>query len=130
MIIETITVTAFQQQTRVVGCEKTKRAICIDPGDDSDSIVETIDRHGFELQAIACTHAHMDHIGGVAGLKTRKPNARIIIHLADEFIYDQLPQQPAWIGIPPAQWEEYGFVYERPPKVDEHWSDGQVYEVG
>src|SRR5437762_4615885 len=106
MIIETITVTAFQQHTRVVGCEKTKRAICIDPGDDSDTIVEAIDRHGFELQAIACTHAHMDHIGGVTGLKRRKTTARIIIHPADEFIYEQLPQQPDWIGIPHSQWTE------------------------
>ena len=130
MIIETITVTAFQQQTRVVGCEQTKRAICIDPGDDSDSIVAAIDRHGFELQAIACTHAHMDHIGGVAGLKKRKPQAKIIIHPADEVIYEQLPQQPAWLGIPQSQWAEYGFDYEAPPQVDENFSDGQVYEVG
>jgi len=130
MIIETITVTAFQQHTRIVGCEATKRAICIDPGDDSAAIVEAIDRHGFELQAIACTHAHLDHIGGVAGLKRRKPDARIIIHPADEFIYDRLPEQPAWIGIPRSQWTEYGFDYEAPPRVDEHWSDGQIYRVG
>jgi len=130
MIIEEITVTAFQQHTRIVGCEKTKRAICIDPGDDSESIVAAIDKHGFELQAIACTHAHMDHIGGVAGLKKRKPGAQIIIHLADEPIYDQLPNQPAWIGIPRSQWTENGFDYEPPPKPDKHWSDGQIYEVG
>src|ERR1041385_2053587 len=104
MVIEEITTTAFQQHTRVVGCEKTKRAICIDPGDDSDAIVEAIDQHGFELQAIACTHAHMDHIGGVSALKKRKPNAKIIIHSADEFIYEALPNQTAWIGIPQAQW--------------------------
>ena len=130
MIIEEITVTAFQQHTRVVGCEKTKRAICIDPGDDSAEIVRAIDRHGFELQAIACTHAHMDHIGGVAGLKKRRPEAKIIIHPADEPIYQQLPNQPAWIGIPRSQWTEFGFDYELPPQVDEHWSDGQTYEVG
>src|SRR5215467_3956344 len=130
MIIEQITVTAFQQHTRVVGCAKTRKAICIDPGDDSDEIVRAIDRHGFELQAIACTHAHMDHIGGVAGLKQRKPHAQIVIHEADEFIYDQLPQQPGWIGIPRSQWSEYGFDYEPPPKIDAHWQDGQVYEVG
>lgn len=130
MIIEEITVTAFQQHTRVVGCEKTKRAICIDPGDDSEEIVRAIDRHGFELQAIACTHAHMDHIGGVAGLKKRKPEAKIIIHPADEPIYQQLPNQPAWIGIPKSQWTELGFDYELPPNVDEHWSDGQTYAVG
>jgi len=130
MIIEEITTTAFEQHTRVVGCEKTKRAICIDPGDDSDAIVEAIDTHGFELQGIACTHAHMDHVGGVAGLKRRKPEAKIVIHPADEPIYLQLPNQPAWLGIPQSQWAAYGFAYEQPPKVDEHWSDGQIYEVG
>jgi hydroxyacylglutathione hydrolase len=130
MIIEEITVTAFQQHTRVVGCEKTKRAICIDPGDDSASIVRAIDKHGFELQAIACTHAHMDHVGGVGALKKLKPNAKIIIHSADEPLYLELPNQPSWLGIPPAQWKDYGFEYELPPKADEYWSDGQIYEVG
>jgi|SRR5262252_902236 len=130
MIIEQITVTAFQQHTRIVGCEQTKRAICIDPGDDSEEIVRAIDRHGLELQAIACTHAHMDHIGGVAGLKKRKPEAAIIIHPADELIYEQLPNQPAWIGIPRSQWADFGFEYEHPPKADEHWRDGETYRVG
>jgi hydroxyacylglutathione hydrolase len=130
MIIEEITTTAFQQHTRIVGCERTKRAICIDPGDDSDAISEAIDRHSFELQAIACTHAHMDHIGGVAGLKKRKPAAKIIIHAGDVPIYDQLPNQPAWIGIPQSQWGQYGFNYQPPPKVDDYWNDGQIYEVG
>jgi len=130
MIIEEITVTAFQQHTRVVGCEHTRRAICIDPGDDSEGIVRAIDKHDFHLQAIACTHAHMDHVGGVAALKKLKPQAKIIIHAADEFIYEALPTQPAWIGIPRSQWAEYGFNYEQPPKVDEHWSDRQIYKVG
>ncbi len=130
MIIEQITVTAFEQHTRVVGCEKTRQAICIDPGDDSESIVRAIDKHGFRLQAIGCTHAHMDHVGGVAALKRLKPDAKIIIHPADEFIYDQLPQQPAWIGIPRSQWSVLGFDYEQPPKIDEYWSDGQSYQLG
>src|SRR5262245_812727 len=130
MIIETITVTAFQQHTRVVGCEQTRQAICIDPGDDSDAIADAIDRRGFTLQAIACTHAHMDHVGGVAGLKKRKPEAKIIIHPADEPLYSQLPSQPAWIGIPRSQWSAMGFDYEQPPLADEFWSDGQEYRVG
>jgi len=130
MIIEEITVTAFQQHTRIVGCEKTKRAICIDPGDDSDEIVRAIDKHGFELQAIAVTHAHMDHIGGVAGLKKRKPRADIMLHKADEFIYEALPGQPAWIGIPREQWSSFGFDYDDPPKADGYWEDGQSYQVG
>ena len=130
MIIEELTVTAFQQHTRIVGCEKTRRAICIDPGDGSNEIVEAIDKHSFDLQAIACTHAHMDHVGGVAALKKLKPAAKIIIHSADEPLYLELPNQAGWLGIPRSQWAAYGFDYDEPPKADEHWSDGQVYEVG
>lgn len=130
MIIEEITVTAFQQHTRVVGCGKTKRAICIDPGDDSATIAAAIDKHGFELQAIAVTHAHLDHIGGVTSLKKLKPAAAIMIHQADEFIYDALPEQAAWIGIPRNQWSSLGLSFEQPPKVDGYWEDGEIYRVG
>ena len=130
MIIEELTVTAFQQHTRIVGCEKTRRAICIDPGDDSESIGRAIDCHGFELQAIACTHAHMDHVGGVAALKKLKPAAQIIIHKADERIYEELPEQPDWLGIPRSQWQGLGFAYDPPPKIDQYWRDGQTYRVG
>ena len=130
MIIEQITVTAFQQHTRIVGCEETKQAICIDPGDDSDAIVERIDRLGLKLQAIAITHAHLDHVGGVASLKKLKPQAKVTIHQADEYIYRALPEQPAWIGIPRAQWAAMGFAYEAPPPIDEYFTDGQEYAVG
>ena len=130
MIIEEITVTAFQQHTRILGCEKTRRAICIDPGDDSKAIVDAIDKHGFELLAIAVTHAHLDHIGGVAALKKLKPGAAIMLHKADEFIYDALPEQAAWIGIPRGQWAQFGFDFETPPRVDGYWEDGQHYAVG
>ena len=130
MTIEEITVTAFQQHTRVVGCEKTKRAICIDPGDDSDTIVKAIDRHAFELQAIAVTHGHLDHVGGVRALKRRKPAAQIMIHQADEWIYDGLPEQASWLGIPKSQWAALGLEFEQPPKADGYWEDGQIYQVG
>ncbi|HVG37780.1 MAG TPA: MBL fold metallo-hydrolase [Pyrinomonadaceae bacterium] len=130
MIIEQLTVTAFQQQTRVVGCEQTKRAVCIDPGDDADLIVEALERRGLELQSIALTHAHLDHVGGVAALKRLRPAAEVILHRADEPLYQQLPQQPSWIGIPRGQWAALGFVYDAPPPVDRYWSDGETYAVG
>jgi hydroxyacylglutathione hydrolase len=130
MIIEEITVTAFQQHTRILGCEQTKQAICIDPGDEAERIVETLERHGLTLQAIALTHAHLDHVGGVAALKKLKPEAKINLHKGDEFMYRALPEQPAWIGIPRAQWAALGLAFEEPPAVDEYWSDGQKYRVG
>jgi len=130
MIIEQITVTAFQQHTRILGCETTKRAICIDPGDEAERIVETLERRGLTLQAIALTHAHLDHVGGVAALKKLQPEAKIVLHKGDEFMYVGLPEQPAWIGIPRAQWGRLGMEFEAPPPVDEYWTDGQKYFVG
>jgi hydroxyacylglutathione hydrolase len=130
MIVEEIVVTAFQQISRVVGCEKTRRAICIDPGDDAERIVAALDRHDLTLQAIALTHAHMDHVGGVAALKKLKPEAEIILHDGDEPLYYGLPDQPAFLGIPRSQWHALGFEYDAPPRVDRLWSDGEVYEIG
>ena len=130
MIIEQITVTAFQQHTRIIGCEETKLAICIDPGDEAERIVEILESRGLTLQAIALTHAHLDHVGGVAALKKLQPAAKINLHQGDEFIYQALPEQPAWIGIPRAQWAAMGFAFEPPPPVDEYWTDGQKYSVG
>jgi glyoxylase-like metal-dependent hydrolase (beta-lactamase superfamily II) len=130
MIIEEITVTAFQQHARVLGCESTRLAICVDPGDDAERIVQALEKHGLELQGIAVTHAHLDHVGGVAALKKLKPQAKILLHKADEFIYEALPQQPEWIGIPRSQWATLGMAFDTPPTVDEYWSDGQIYRVG
>jgi len=130
MIIEEITVTAFQQHTRILGCEETKQAICIDPGDEAERIVETLERHGLTLQAIALTHAHLDHVGGVAALKKLQPAAQISLHQGDEFMYRALPEQPTWIGVPRSQWAALGFVFEEPPPVDHYWSDREKYVVG
>lgn len=130
MIIEQITVTPFQQHTRILGCEKTRAAICLDPGDEAQRIVAALDEHGLELQAITLTHAHLDHVGGVAALKKLKPEAQIILHRADEPLYRALPEQPAWIGIPRSRWAQLGFNYTDPPEVDKYWEDGETYSVG
>jgi hydroxyacylglutathione hydrolase len=130
MIIEQITLTAFQQHTRLLGCEETRRALCVDPGEETGEIVAALERLGLELQAIALTHAHMDHVGGVAALKRARPEAEVVLHEADEPLYFALPQQPALLGIPREQWRHLGFEYETPPPVGRHWRDGEVYEVG
>jgi glyoxylase-like metal-dependent hydrolase (beta-lactamase superfamily II) len=130
MIIEQITLTAFQQHTRVVGCERTRRAVCVDPGEATDEIVEALERLGLELQAIALTHAHMDHVGGVAALKRARPEAEVLLHEADEPLYFMLPRQPELLGIPREQWRYLGFEYETPPPVERHWQDGELYKVG
>lgn len=130
MIIEAFTITPFQQNTRVVACQDTRKAICIDPGEKCDDLVELIKENSFELQAITLTHGHLDHIGGVLALHEAFPEAEILIHKDDEDLYYSLPQQPLFMGISPHQLKPMGLDYDDPPKLTRNWEDGEVYKVG
>lgn len=130
MIIETFTITPFQQNTRVVVCEDTKKAICIDPGERCDEIVRFINENGFELQAITLTHGHLDHVGGTSALHKAFPGAEILLHKDDEDLYYGLPQQPLMMGLSPHQLKPLGMDYENPPRLSGNWQDGEIYEVG
>lgn len=130
MIIETFVLSPFQQNTRVVACEKTQNAICIDPGEDSAELVRFIKDNNFDLQAIALTHAHLDHIGGVSFLRESFPQAEILLHREDEDLYYNLPRQPLFMGIEPHQLKALGLEYETPPPISRFWQDDEIYAVG
>ena len=76
MKIEAFVQTPFQQNTRVVSCEATRKAICIDPGEPSQEVVDYIRKNNLELQAIILTHGHLDHIGGTSRACGRVPRRR------------------------------------------------------
>lgn len=130
MIVQRFVLTPFQQNTRVVACEQTRKAICIDPGEESAELVAFISDEGFDLQAITLTHGHLDHVGGTTALQRSFPDAEIILHKDDEDLYYGLPQQPLLMGIPAGQLAAIGLDFEAPPRLTRNWVDGEVYEVG
>jgi len=130
MIIETFITTPFAQNTRVLGCEETRRAVCVDPGDSAEIIAAYINENNFDLQAITLTHAHLDHIGGVSNLHKLFPEAEILLHQDDEDLYYSLPEQPLFMGIPQHQLKALGLDYEKPPRLTRYWQDGEIYVVG
>jgi hydroxyacylglutathione hydrolase len=130
MIVEKFVLTAFQQNTRVVACEATRKAICIDPGEQSDELESFIKDNNLTLQAIALTHGHLDHVGGTADLHKTFLEAEILLHEGDEDFYYGLPTQPLMLGIETHQLAGLGFDYEDPPKLTRNWQDGETYTVG
>lgn len=130
MIIETFIQTAFQQNTRVVACKRTRKAICIDPGEESPEVVDYIYENGIELSAIVLTHGHLDHIGGTRFMHESFPAAEILLHRDEEPLYNALKQQPLAMGIPPHQLAVMGFDYDDPPPPTRFVEHGETLEIG
>ena len=66
----------------IVGCEKTRKAMVIDPGPDVERIVSVAEKESLEIATIVNTHGHGDHTAGNSKLKTLT-GAEIIIHALD-----------------------------------------------
>lgn len=130
MKIQKFVLSPFQQNTRIVACEATGTAICIDPGEPSDEMADFIRANGMTLQAITLTHGHLDHVAGTAWLAGQFPDAEILIHRDDEDLYYGLPAQALMLGIPRDRLAALGLAFERPPAVTRNWQHGEVYEVG
>lgn len=130
MIVETFVLTAFQQNTRIVSCNDTRKAICIDPGEASEKVAEYVRDGGLDLQAIVLTHGHLDHVGGTSFMHEEFPEAEILIHKDEEDLYYALPHQPLLMGIQPHQLEALGMDYTDPPRATRNVNHGEVLEVG
>jgi hydroxyacylglutathione hydrolase len=99
-IIETFPVGALQCNCIILGDERSKTAIVIDPGDDVDRVTAALDRLGLTVRAIIATHGHIDHVGGFAELK-RITGAKTYLHDADVPLYENLAMQAEWLGVAP-----------------------------
>src|SRR4051812_34307847 len=103
MLIKTFVLTPFQQNTRVVSCERTLKAICIDPGEPSPEVVSYIRQNDLDLQGIVITHGHLDHCGGTLALAEEFPDAEVLLHRDEMYLYEKLARQPLVLGIMPDQ---------------------------
>ncbi len=65
MIVKILPVGPLQTNCYVVGCEKTRLAAVIDPGDEAERILEVIQGSGLTVTHVLLTHAHFDHIAAV-----------------------------------------------------------------
>jgi glyoxylase-like metal-dependent hydrolase (beta-lactamase superfamily II) len=103
----------------LVSCETTKEAVYIDPGDEVDELVADAQLSGLKVTMILLTHAHFDHITGVARAKSAF-GAPIWLHRDDLFLYDGAMDQGRLFGMA---------VATQPP-VDHFYAPGQRLTFG
>lgn len=112
LIHEILPVGILKCNCSIVGDPETREAFVIDPGDEVERLQDVLQRHGLKVRFIVSTHAHIDHVGGLAKLQ-RSSGAPVLIHAADLELYKALPQQAAWLGVPTPEMSEVdGFLRE------------------
>jgi len=119
MIIETQAVGPFFKNGFVVGCEDSKDAVLIDPGDEVGSLLAFAERAGLAIRHILLTHAHVDHITGVAAAR-RALDVPIYLHRDDLFLYQHVIEMGAMFGL----------AVEAQPPVDVFYAPSQVIAFG
>src|SRR6266481_294515 len=102
MVIETFPVGPLRCNCSILLDDETKSAIVIDPGGDFDNIRARLEKNGAKVTAIVHTHTHIDHVGATAPLQ-RWSSAQASIHEADRPLYDLLPIQAEFLGVPPVE---------------------------
>ncbi len=98
MLVETRAVPPFQKNGFVVGCETTKHAVLIDPGDEVDMLLDAVRAQHLSVKSILLTHAHVDHVTGVGRAK-KVLDVPVYLHQDDQFLYDAAPQQATYFGL-------------------------------
>ncbi|MGQ9780323.1 MAG: MBL fold metallo-hydrolase [Bacillota bacterium] len=103
----------------LVWCPRTRQAMVVDPGGETDAVLAEIERAELSLVAVVNTHGHIDHILGNASL-LRATGAELFIGAGDApLLADAAANLSLWFGRP---------LVEAPPhRLLRH---GDVLELG
>ncbi len=117
--VRALTVGAFQENCYLLTDTGAGASVLIDPGAEPDRLIAAIERAGTTLEAIWLTHAPLDHVGAIAGVK-RRWNVPVYLHPLDQSLFETSPRQAAMYGVP----------FEAPPPAEQALGDGDVLGVG
>jgi glyoxylase-like metal-dependent hydrolase (beta-lactamase superfamily II) len=98
LIVKTLTVGPLMENCFILGCEETKEAVVIDPGDEANRILKALSKSGLKLKYIVNTHGHFDHVGANKQLKAAT-GAQILIHPLDAPMLSHLAVNAAAFGL-------------------------------
>jgi len=109
----------FAENCYLVADAERGEAAVIDPGEESDRFLAVLAQRHWSTTAIWLTHAHLDHVTGVAAVKAAT-GAPVFLHPGDRALYEAVPRQAAMFGLSAAA----------QPAPDEDLVEGQQLSVG
>lgn len=109
----------FAENCYLVADTSRREAVLIDPGEEPSMFLAELDTRAWALTGIWLTHAHIDHVMGVAQVR-RHAKVPIHLHPADRALYDSLARQGEWFGL----------KLETPPAPDLELRHGGEVAVG
>lgn len=119
MLLSTASAPPFYKNGFVVGCETTREAIVIDPGDEVEELVRQVDDQKLTVRHVLLTHAHLDHITGVSRAREAF-GVPVHLHEADLPLYDAVVQQGMMFGL----------EVSRQPRPDRFYRPDEVIRFG
>ena len=122
MIVKMLVVGPYMSNCYVVGSEKTKEGMIVDPGADSDIILKTVADLGLNIKLIVATHSHLDHIGALKSVmaKTQAPFAMHESESNNRMIEEISKGLSSMMGL----------TYDKPPTPNRLLKDGDIIELG
>ena len=102
MIYIKLPVGLLQCNCCIIGDPRTREALVIDPGDEVERILDLVGRYKLKVKAIVSTHAHIDHVGGLAKLY-QYTAAPVMMHTDDLPLYRGMQAQAAFLGMRPPE---------------------------
>ncbi len=119
MIIKKLEVGPIMANCFILGCESTKEAAVIDPGDDADRILMTLAKSELKVKYLINTHGHFDHVGANKRMKD-VTGAQLAVHPDDEPMFKELSRSAMMFGL----------SAENSPPADIYLNDGDEISFG
>ena len=109
----------LQTNCYLAACDDTNEAVVIDPSWNGRFIADTAAERGWTITKILLTHAHFDHVGGLAELK-KAVDAPMYIH----------PEAVEMLANANQSAKMFNLELQQPPAADQHLTEGDKIKVG
>jgi glyoxylase-like metal-dependent hydrolase (beta-lactamase superfamily II) len=98
VVVRSFTGGVFAQNSYLLVCAGTNAAVLVDPGAATPQMLAEAKRLGVTVESIVLTHAHVDHVEGLARAK-EATGAPTYLHPADGELYQAAPVQAQMFGL-------------------------------